>query len=216
MSTQDGAVAASAPITLKQGDQPALNPTLSVSTQTVTIGDSFTLIGSGFPANSHLKLMGGTQNPGLLFTTLTADGQGSFTFPFSVSKLPNGDNYQAGLFTFMVATQDLSISRAVTITLVAPAAVVAASKETVKIGDSFTLTGSGFLANAQLKLMGGVQNPGLFFTTIKTDGQGKFSFPISVSKLPDGNAYQPGPFTFVVLTEDTGPGKSVTVKIMAQ
>jgi hypothetical protein len=61
--------------------------------------------------------------------------------------------------------------------------------------------------------MGGVQNPGLLFTTLASNAQGIFSFHLTLDKLPDGSSFRPGSFTFVVVTENGSIGKEVIISL---
>lgn len=89
--------------------------------------------------------------------------------------------------------------------------VLKASTLEVKIGGQVTLTGSGYPANTELEVNGGVQNPALKYGKVKTDGQGKFTFPLNLDVV----SYVPGSFTFEAGTPDRSIGAIVTVTLLS-
>lgn len=95
----------------------------------------------------------------------------------------------------------------------ANAAQIQLSKQTANVGEDLTMKGRGYPPNTRLKLLGGVQNPGLLYTSFLSDGQGMFTFVLNLNNLPDGSPYPFGPFTFAVVTEDGAVGGSATLNI---
>ena len=89
--------------------------------------------------------------------------------------------------------------------------VLKASTLQVKIGGQVTLTGSSYPANIELEVNGGVQNPALKYGKVKTDAQGKFTFPLNLDVV----SYLPGPFTFEAATPDRSLGAIVTVTLLS-
>jgi hypothetical protein len=173
-------------------------PVVKLSDTVVPVGGQVTLSGSGFSANTRLKIEGGYQATDLTLATLLTDEKGQFSKIIKFDKTPQGKDYVPGPFTFVITTAANGTGTKAVVTLQEPSKVsLTASRSTVKFGEELEISGVNFPANTRVKLMGGIQNPVLDHGTATTDKQGKFSIKTQVL-MPDGTVY-PEPYHFVAV-----------------
>ena len=166
----------------------ASNPLVRFSATTLKVGDKLGITGSGYPAGVKLRvsLKYPDSNQFGSFATPTTDAAGNFTTQATLDNYDNGKPLDAGKVFVIVGTPDSTTAASAAITLVAaqpvPAynPVVKASQTTVKRGQEIVLSGSGFPANIDLGVNGGVQNPANDYGMVKTDAAGNFSLKLTV------------------------------------
>ncbi|HEX2910657.1 MAG TPA: hypothetical protein VH186_07600 [Chloroflexia bacterium] len=189
VSTQDNKVAASAPLTLV-APAPAYNPTLGASILSVKLGQEITLLGSGYPANLELDIVGGVQNPNDRYGKVKTDAQGKFSRKVTLPQ----QNIFPGSYFIYASSADFKYQAKVELNVQAGLLI---SSATVKIGEEVTLNGSAFPPNTELKIVGGVQNP-IALDTVKTDAQGNFTKTVKLNQA----GLQPGLFHISATTVD--------------
>lgn len=188
-------------------------PTVRLSESNVQVGGQVTVIGSGFSANTLVKISGGYPGqPALTLATFISDEQGQFSKFIKLDKLPNGKDYQPGQFTFAVTTSANGTARKVTLNIQEKVkASLSVSAPSVKFGDAVVVSGKSFPANTKIRLMGGVQNPADEHGTATTDAQGNFSIKTSIARLEGANYPEPYHFTAVLPGDELMGYASVTV-----
>lgn len=187
-------------------------PTLKLSETTAQVGGQVTINGSGFSANTRLKIDGGYQGPAVTLATLITDEKGQFSKFIKLDKMPDGTAYRAGQFTFVVTSSANGTARKISLTIEEPnTAHLAVSRPSVKFGEELVVTGSAFPANTKLKLWGGVQNPAEDYGPATTDAQGKFSIKVKIAKVEGLNYPEPYHFTAILGDEQLMGYASVTV-----
>jgi len=89
---------------------PAGNPSISLSPNPVTAGDTVTLTGSGFPPSTQLTVDAHRPDGGTDSFSTTSDGQGNVTYTF-----PNAGGSITGTYTVTVHGGSASASASVTV-----------------------------------------------------------------------------------------------------
>ncbi len=204
------AIATTAPVTTAVS--PPITPTLKLSDNTAEVGGQVTLNGSGFSANTRLNIEGGYQGSAIILGNLITDEKGQFSKYIKLDKMPDGKDYRAGQFTFVVTSSATGTARKISLTIQErDKASLTVSRPSVKFGEDLEVTGLYFPANTRVRLMGGVQNPAEDYGTATTDAQGKFSIKAKIAKVAGAN--YPEPYHFIaVLGKDQFAGyTSVTV-----
>lgn len=214
VATQDKAVAASAPVTVKVND-PVLTPDLQASATSVKAGSEVTLSGANYPANTALQIVGGVQNPNDNYGAVTTNAQGKFSKTVTIPQ-----NTIAGIYFIYASTGDFQHQAKVAFTILAAApqpapelhfAGIVGPGATIKIGSQVTISGSGYPANAELVMNGGVQNPVADFGTVKTDAQGRFTKVLTL----DQSGLTPGLFFIYASTPDFQHQAKLTLTLSA-
>lgn len=206
--------------------QPGYNPLIRFSSNTIKGKGDITVSGSGYPANTKLAVRLSKEASDLtgIFANPVSDAQGNFSVKVGIAVPESGMPLDPGKWIVQVTTQDGKIGAGAPITIIKEDSqpiykpVISASPQSLNIGEEVEIRGSGYPANTTIKLVGGVQNPGLVFAILKTDGAGSFVKKVKMDVEPTQRAipFQPGPFTFATATEDDKPFQPVvTIQLIA-
>jgi hypothetical protein len=191
-----------------------IKPAAQLSAQKVKVGETLTVSGNGYPPNTRLKVLAGRLNTDEIVKVAEpiTNAKGEFSADFKT------DKFSVNSYLVSVMTQDEKLVVSLKFDVIEntpynPALV--ANPRSMLLGSEISLSGSGYPANTSLKLLGGAQNPGVNYGTVKTDTQGKFIHKLKLDKTPDGNAYVAGYWSFVAVTPDDKLSAMVTINLAA-
>ena len=172
--------------TVRAADE-VVDPTIAVDPGTVTDGDTTTVTGEAYPANTEVsvQLTDADGNPVGDPVSVTTDDTGAFTTDLTV---PEGT--EAGEFSVVgTATGGETASAPLQ---VANAPAITADPDRVPAGDSTTVTGTDFPADSEVtvQLQDADGNPIGDPVTVTTDSDGNFTTELPVpAGTPEGEDY---------------------------
>jgi hypothetical protein len=204
-----------APVPSTAASAPAgMPPILKLSETNIDIGGQVTISGSGFSANTRLKIEGKTQGQTFAIANLITDGKGQFAKLVKLDKKPDGTAYVPGDFTFVVTSSANGTASTITLRIrEVSKATLAVSKPAVKFGDEITVTGTSYPPNTVVTLLGGVQNPAEEHGKVKTDAQGKFVLKTTITRAETAENPYPYPYSFTAAVGDSGFSGYVSVTV---
>ena len=172
--------------TVRAADE-VVDPTIAVDPGTVTDGDTTTVTGEAYPANTEVsvQLTDADGNPVGDPVSVTTDDTGAFTTDLTV---PEGT--EAGEFSVVGAATGGETASAPLQVVNAPA--ITADPDRVPAGDSTTVTGTDFPADSEVtvQLQDADGNPIGDPVTVTTDSDGNFTTELPVpAGTPEGEDY---------------------------
>ena len=163
---------------------------IDVSPNTASTGETITISGTGFPAQTNLTMLQFGPSRALPVPAPATNVNGEFTVTITVPAASGGGSLPPGAVVITAKVQNISGTTSFTI----PGPEISLSSGTARPGDSLTISGTGFSAFANVDSINFGSAPALPVPNPRTDGIGDFSASVIVPTL------NPGAYTITVRT----------------